>query len=1158
MSALLGLFKKRWLWLLLAFVLIALVIWWGGPYLALGDYQPLETVSARLIGILLIVVIWALKTALRAVKAARASGQLGRQVAAQQDPGAARASADAAQLQKRFAEAIQALGASRKGGVNLYELPWYIIIGPPGAGKTTAIVNSGLHFPLSEKFGKQALRGVGGTRNCDWWFTEQAILLDTAGRYTTQDSDQASDAAGWREFLALLRHYRRRRPINGVFVAMSLADLATQSEAERAAHVMAVQARLEELHRELRIELPVYLLLTKADLLAGFSEFFDDLSPEGRQQVWGATFPVDDSRAGIAEPQLARAFEELLDRLNERSFARMDAERDLQRRALIYAFPRQVASLRQPLLSFATEVFGTGAAQRGLWLRGVYFTSGTQEGTPIDRMMGALARTFGLSVRAVGTQSVRGRAYFLRRLLDVVFAESGLAGVNRRTELRHAMLQASAYLAIGAVAVLLLGWLLVSFGRNASYLKQVQAAVEPLAQLPTPAVGDLAAVLPRLDAYRVARDAASAYQQRTPLLMRAGLYQGNAVAGAADDAYLRELNTWLVPVLAHAFHDRLAQVADDPDKLYQYLEGYLMLVDTDHASRDELNILGSQEWKAEFPNDDTTVARLNAHLAALVQDPTRLRPVSADDATVDRARQSLRQARIPLLMLSRLKLAYAGDTQHAIHLDQEIGLGGDTLLVHKNGKPLTEPIPALYTRVVFFDVVNGGKEKVANDFISDSWVLGEGVASRADLVKLSLQLLDAYEADYIREWDGVLADLKLRRATSPADLAQMLTLLGSPTSPLKHLLMIIEDNTNLLKSDPNDKVGAAKRALAQGVQSVEQIIGSNGSSSKPGTTVTQHFASLHQLVNGAGGAAPIDQTLQAIGQLGQQLAGTGGGAGQTSAAAAVGSSAEASAVRQVQLAARQLPPPISAIVADLGSTGEIAVKRDASSELDRRYQSEVSGECDNLVAGRYPFANNDRDTALADFAQVFGPNGVFAKFQNDPLAPLIDTTGDVWRWRQGATGIGSAQLLAQFQSADRIRKIFFQEGGALPKISFTLTPDRLDLGLKRLVLDIDGTRLEYRYDAPRPTSFEWPGTSPGIASVLFEVGNGTGPNRSYQGPWALFRMLADANIQKQSDIRYLVTLSDPTGTYKARLILEASSVRNPFGRDELRGFRCGL
>src|SRR5690606_23049916 len=108
--------------------------------------------------------------------------------------------------------------------------------------------------------GKGKLQGVGGTRDCDWWFTEDAVLIDTAGRYTTQDSQEAVDTAGWKTFLALLRRYRPRQPINGVLVAISLSDLMVADEAERAAHGRAVRLRIRELYEELKARIPVYVL----------------------------------------------------------------------------------------------------------------------------------------------------------------------------------------------------------------------------------------------------------------------------------------------------------------------------------------------------------------------------------------------------------------------------------------------------------------------------------------------------------------------------------------------------------------------------------------------------------------------------------------------------------------------------------------------------------------------------------------------------------------------------------------------------------------------------------------------------------------------------------------------------------------------------------
>ena len=239
------------------------------------------------------------RTALfRRLRAYRKSDKLLAAVVAQPQAEPARPSAEAVKLRERFEEAVATLKQQRRSGHSLYDLPWYVIIGAPGSGKTTALLNSGLKFPLEQRVGKGALRGVGGTRNCDWWFTDEAVFLDTAGRYTTQDSDAASDSAAWAEFLALLRKYRARRPVNGVILTINAQDLMVQGDAAREAHVEAARRRLNELNHELRIQLPVYVMVTKCDLVAGFTEYFDDLTQEGRAQVWGVTFPYEQTLEG--------------------------------------------------------------------------------------------------------------------------------------------------------------------------------------------------------------------------------------------------------------------------------------------------------------------------------------------------------------------------------------------------------------------------------------------------------------------------------------------------------------------------------------------------------------------------------------------------------------------------------------------------------------------------------------------------------------------------------------------------------------------------------------------------------------------------------------------------------------------------------------------
>ena len=275
----------------------ALLIWFIGPLIGFGDNTPLAGTLQRTLAITLIPALYGMGASFSNVRYAKNNRAL--QAELTETPKAKAKAAgeeEAAELGGRLKEALDLLKKTKLrrtwGSGWLYELPWYIFIGPPGSGKTTALTNSGLNFPLAAQLGKNAIRGVGGTRSCDWWFTDDAVLIDTAGRYTTQDSDAEADAGAWSGFLKLLKKYRKRQPVNGAIIAIGVADLLSASEAQRMEHARAIRTRLAELYNELGVRFPVYVLFTKADLIAGFIEFFDDLGREGREQVWGMTFPL--------------------------------------------------------------------------------------------------------------------------------------------------------------------------------------------------------------------------------------------------------------------------------------------------------------------------------------------------------------------------------------------------------------------------------------------------------------------------------------------------------------------------------------------------------------------------------------------------------------------------------------------------------------------------------------------------------------------------------------------------------------------------------------------------------------------------------------------------------------------------------------------------
>jgi type VI secretion system protein ImpL len=1160
-------FKRRGVLVFIGLLLLSLFVWYAGPYFAFADYKPLDPVLARLIAIGILVALWLISLLLSVWRASRANAKLAQAVVAPSaSPSRDAAGREAAQLRERFEEAVAALKKSQSAGKNLYELPWYVIIGPPGSGKTTALVNSGLKFPLEQRFGREALRGVGGTRNCDWWFTDEAVLLDTAGRFTSQDSDESADSAGWAEFLNLLTKYRKRRPLNGVMVTLSASDLMTHTAQEREGNIAMVRRRLDELNRHLKVRLPVYVLVTKCDLISGFSEYFDDLGAEGRAQVWGMTFAPERSAAGTAAQDFVPEFDALVERLNQRLFGRIEEERDTRRRTAAFAFPQQLAGLRNFMASFFNEVFSATRFDGRLLLRGVYFTSGTQEGTPIDRLMAALGRGFALAPDVVGAGAAgRGKAYFIEHFLrDVMFAEAGIAGTNRLRELRMAAAQLAAYAALLLIAIVGVIALSVSFARNKSYLADVSKSLDQLNAAPLAGPEHtLPEILPGLDALRQVSIGANRYRGQLATSLRFGLFQGSSVGDAASDAYHRALNASLLPRIGNEFKLRLQSAAAQPDILYQYLKAYLMLGQPQHLDKQQLSFLINLDWQEAFAPQPEIVQQLDVHLKSLLEDQAQLRPLPVDETLIAQTRNTVRRASLARLMYNQLKLSRVDDTSHDLRLDILAGIGAERALMRKSGKPLSEPVPGLYTRAVFDQISALGTLSLVKQFSEDNWVMGDSAFDVQSTARMGSQVMDLYADDYIQTWDAILNDLKVVPLKNLAQTSEVLGLIGGPTSPLRGLLITVEANTNLLKpieggASAQSIAAAAQKAVMNPLSKIFGAAKAAPGTPSPAEKITVHFAPINALIAGAPGAAPIDRITAQVMQIQQKISGMGTGVGETNPLDALAKSGQGEALKSLQLQASTLPQPVGAIVADVGGRSEVLAMDQARGELDQRYREQIVKACEQVTAGRYPFsAGSAVDVPLADFGRLFGAGGTFDIFFKENLAPLVDSSRSPWVWRAGGSGPpgASSAMLRQFELAQQIRERYFGPAGQAPEQQFTLTPGELDAGAARFTLEVDGQTLDYRHGPIRSIPGRWPGPAPGTASVTFEDSSGARPNLTFQGPWAWFRLLEAASLHAESDVRFAETFQ--AGGHQGTVILEPTSIRNPYQTSLVRQFRCG-
>lgn len=324
---LLVLWLVNWSMSIIGISVLCLAIGFVTPLLALGDVHPFAPLWVRLTLIGFILLMYALYGLYRLWRALRMDEQLLRRFLhprGEEVPVAGEIKADLRTVNHIVTQAIRQLRQLRvdmpgwrkifEGKRFLYELPWFMVVGSPGDGKTTALLNTGLQFPLAEQM-EQTSRILtvpgGGTLHCDWWFTNEAVLIDTAGRYARHDDGGEASAAQrnageWQGFLGLLRKHRPGAPLNGVILTLNVADLTAQSPAERLAACAALRARLAELRETLGIRFPVYLVVTKMDLLPGFSEYFRTLTSHLRAQIWGFTLPYS-RRRKTGDPQALHA-----------------------------------------------------------------------------------------------------------------------------------------------------------------------------------------------------------------------------------------------------------------------------------------------------------------------------------------------------------------------------------------------------------------------------------------------------------------------------------------------------------------------------------------------------------------------------------------------------------------------------------------------------------------------------------------------------------------------------------------------------------------------------------------------------------------------------------------------------------------------------------
>lgn len=1124
---------RSWLLAVAGLSAFAAVVWLAGPLLVIGGQAPLGSPQVRW---LVIAAFTAQYLAQKLWSAWRARRNNERVVAGLAPAAAPGASPEAEVLRERFSTALAELkrarfaarGPWKFGRSYVYELPWYAIIGSPGTGKTTALLNSGLSFPLAGKLGRAAVGGFGGTRNCDWWFTDRAVLIDTAGRYTTHESDRIADRQEWETFLDLLRRTRPRQPLNGILVAVSVGDLLQFSPAELSEHARLLRARLDELQGALRTRIPVYLLLTKCDLLPGFVDWFGALGRRERDQVWGITFAPNAEKSDVG-PRLAKSFERLVNHLADGMVERMQGERDQLRRARIFSLPGQLRALSEPLGGLVRRAFGPASAETGAQptlLRGVYLTSGTQAGTPIDRMLSAFGRELGVEQQILPPNQNTGKSFFLAGLLnDVVLAEAGLSGGAQVPRWpRRVLVAAVALLQLAAIA--LGAWWIAGYSRSAHRIEQLDEegtrARSMVHSIPSGNDPDPRPILPALDALRSLASTTATPRHGAAGFLDIGARARIKLTAAAREGYER--------VLLGPFQGRLAGAIDstlrtgaDVNVQYEALKAYQMLSDARHFDAPGLRIFVLSYWDSALVPALSPVERadLAGHLDELLQAGAVGSGLRLDPQVVDAVRTRLKSQSVAQRIALRMSVLLKN------HRDPDftvasLGPTSAELFVGGDGKSAPRSVAGRYTIEAFRDVVSGEIPRIARQLASEStWVLG---TAPSDASAAATEVMAAYRAEYSQAWAALLDDLHLKAAADNREAVRQAQILARAEGPLTLVLGAIVLETPLRL--PNGAEGP--------IAAADPLAG--------------RFAALANLFSRTpNGGSPIDAMMQSFQEL------------QTLRAQAPTAPSPATTERIAHLVAeaKSDPEPIRSMLLSLAvlpAGGPPSEPRSSPAALARQIAERLEVSCIRTVAGRFPFDRRaTRDASFEDFAHLFAPKGAFDAAFSQLLAAHVDTGSDNWQWR-GPGGPGAAEL-ERFRASARIRDVFFPHGGSQPAFQLTFRPVDMDESIDRFQLDIDGQSVRYAHGPLQPTVVKWPGAQ-GRARIELTPAGAAAPVE-YTGPWALFRLLDHAAVQDGATPGHFKVVFDVGGRH-ATFDVTSDDGANPFRLRELERFDCPI
>ncbi len=998
------------------------------------------------------------------------------------------------------------LGVTYQGSAALYALPWYIVIGPAAAGKSTLLRQSGMRFPMDAQQEIQ-VRGFGGTRNCDWWFADSAVFLDTAGRYTTEPDDREE----WLSFLKLVKKFRPKQPINGLIVAITLSDLLTQAE-QLESHAQLIRERLQEISSTLGFIVPTTLVLTKCDQLKGFGHFFKDAESQDKKQPLGIHFfdnePVDSRNGVIGKLNMLYA-QFALDRAKKLQ----SAETTIEKKNII-DFPENFQAIIPHLNRFLSLIAERNPYQDTPFVAGLYLTSALQDNRQMLVAPEADSKVFQLMDVTAEEYVTSNDSYFVKSLFqNVIVPQRYLLKRNPIQQRRHRMQQMVFYTASFA------GLALFSVGSWKAYQHNqvlLQQGVWKMAELARTMQFQITTQKPaQIAAQAVVHEhlvALKNYSKQIPMALRMGLYRGDKQLPAMSEALATTLQTTFVQPLAESLHQQLVEnhqtwLTLPPEDQAAYYDAYHALlgdyfalqaptgVDIPRAAKSLAgrweNLLKEQNsgYQTLGFQSETLFQLVEFYLHHRQQYSDGFFQYVPDMALIATAQKDLILPQAPHLLYQQVMEG----------LQETMGIVDPNRQLKTTLWQADYPLSTAYTTEEWFKTVQPKLLEKTNLVAEGDSIIGHVGYNVINKESLFSEMKALYEKDYQQQWLSFLNGLSVKAFDNLDQASTALYALSDAKGMYPELFRWI----------------AANQYNATALGEI-QIFANQAA--EPTDLLKQYLLVISRLQNDVLRISKSSEAPQLALTYAQKLLNQNGMDTELYKASVVIDTL----VMGVQ--DKALQQALSHLLLSPVQTTWGSILNEAADALQAMWDQDVLTPFDDKLASRYPFSKVEDEVAVSDLSAFFKPHtGILWEFVETNLLPFMTTTRSAMTPKQwlGKSLPVSPALLASIQKAQRLTQSLFHKEGQEIGFDYFVYPVAT-AGVQELSLTTNQDTYRYRNEPQEWRRFSWPGDMSTLSAKIAAISQqGQQGKLQTQGVWSLFKLLEKAEFSATNQGKYV-------------------------------------